>query len=238
MRVPNRNFIYGLGLLGIALVVCTLIARNAVLKARAYGSVITVTGAAVRPIRSDFAVWDGNLMASSTTLEAAYATLNQNGKALQQFLKSQGFADSAYQLGPVQIDRAMNREGMLTGYRLYQRVTLELADVDRVSQLAREASALIAKGVELTSQPPRYLFTGLENLKIEMIKAATENAKVRAQQLAETTGRKVGAPVSARVGVFQIRPRNSQEVSDYGINDVSSLDKEIVSTVSVAFQIE
>lgn len=238
MRVPNRNFVYGLGLLGLALIVCTLIARNAVLKARAYGSVITVTGAAMKPIRSDLAVWEGSLMASSTTLESTYAALTQNVKAIQQFLASQGFADSAYRFGPVQIDRTMNREGLLTGYRLFQHVTLELADVDRVSKLAGEASALIAKGVELTSRPPRYLFTGLENLKIEMIKAATENAKVRAQQLAETTGRQVGAPVSARVGVFQIRPRNSQDVSDYGINDVSSVDKEIVSTVSVAFQIE
>ena len=71
-----------------------------------------------------------------------------------------------------------------------------------------------------------------------MIKAATENAKLRANQLAQTTGSDIGAPVSARIGVFQIRPQYSQEVSDYGINDMSSIDKEIVSTVSVAFRIE
>lgn len=71
-----------------------------------------------------------------------------------------------------------------------------------------------------------------------MIKAATENAQLRARQLAESTGRRIGAPTSARVGVFQIRPRNSQEVSDYGVNDVTSIEKEIVCTVQATFLIE
>jgi hypothetical protein len=71
-----------------------------------------------------------------------------------------------------------------------------------------------------------------------MIRAATENAKLRAEQLAESTGKKVGAPRSARVGVFQIRPLHSQEVSGYGINDLSSIEKEIVCTVHISFMIE
>ena len=93
-------------------------------------------------------------------------------------------------------------------------------------------------GIEFECGSPRYIFTGLNPLKVEMIRAATENAKLRADQLARSTGRDVGAPVSARVGVFQIRPLHSQEVSDYGINDQSSIDKEIVCTVHINFLIE
>ena len=70
-----------------------------------------------------------------------------------------------------------------------------------------------------------------------MIKAATGNAKLRAEQLAGSTDMQVGAPRSASVGVFQIRPLRSQEVSDYGINDQSTIDKEIVCTVHINFQI-
>ena len=75
-------------------------------------------------------------------------------------------------------------------------------------------------------------------MKLEMIKAATENAKLRAEQLANTTGKKVGSPQTAKVGVFQIRPSHSQDVSDYGINDVRSIDKEIACTVHISFLID
>jgi uncharacterized protein len=40
---------------------------------------------------------------------------------------------------------------------------------------------------------------------------------------------------NARMGVFQITPRNSTEVSDYGINDTSSLDKDITAVVRLTF---
>ena len=115
---------------------------------------------------------------------------------------------------------------------------IELGDVDRIDKLAREASTLIEKGVMMESRSPQYLFTGLDTLKVEMIRRATENATLRATQLAESTGRKIGPPTSASVGVFQIRPQHSQEVSGYGMSDVSSIDKEIVSTVHIEFLIE
>jgi len=71
-----------------------------------------------------------------------------------------------------------------------------------------------------------------------MINAATENAKLRAEQLARTTDQSVGASTAARVGVFQIRSLHSQDVSSRGISDVTSIDKEIVSTVPIDSLIE
>jgi hypothetical protein len=41
-----------------------------------------------------------------------------------------------------------------------------------------------------------------------------------------------------RVGVFQITPRFSTEVADYGINDTSSRDKDITAVVRVTFALE
>ncbi|HOK40981.1 MAG TPA: SIMPL domain-containing protein, partial [bacterium] len=84
----------------------------------------------------------------------------------------------------------------------------------------------------------QYIYTKLEDIKLEMLKLATENAKMRATQIAGIVGKKIGMPISAESGVFQIRPRYSQEISDYGISDVSSIDKEIVTTVRVKFLFE
>jgi hypothetical protein len=40
------------------------------------------------------------------------------------------------------------------------------------------------------------------------------------------------------MGVLQITPAFSNEVSDYGINDVSSLQKDITGVVTVEFEVE
>jgi hypothetical protein len=207
-------------------------------KVKGFGQTIAVTGAAYKPITSDFGVWEGSISAPGTTLDAAYREIRRSMATTEVFLQAKGFTAQQYKVGSVQILRDYNREGDVVGFNLRQTVKLELTDVNRISTLAKEASTLIEQGVEINSHRPRYLFTGLDALKLEMIKAATENATLRAQQLAETTGRKVGAPTSARVGVFQIRPLHSQEVSSMGMSDVSSIEKEIDSTVHESFLFE
>jgi hypothetical protein len=49
---------------------------------------------------------------------------------------------------------------------------------------------------------------------------------------------KIGFLRSAKMGVFQITPITSTDVSDYGYNDTSSLDKKVMAVVSASFAIE
>ena len=225
-------------LLGLCLIACAFVVRSTLITMKGYGRTIQVTGSAVKPITSDFAIWEGNLTSSSLDLNGAYAKIKKDLSTTQSFLASEGFTAEQIQIGNVQVNRSFDREGRPSGYSLYQSIKIEIADVPRISSLALKASSLIEQGVELNAFAPRFLYTKLENEKIEMIRLATENARVRADQLASTTKMNVGSPLSARVGVFQIRPARSQEVSDYGINDMSSRDKEIVSTVNITFLIE
>jgi len=225
-------------IIGLSLILCAIIAGSTLVKIKGLGQTISVTGAGFKPIVSDFAVWEGRVSVSSPTLDTAYGELKEDLKIVERFLQKEGFVGSDYEIGTVSIMKTMNRDREVTGYNLVQTVKIEMADVDRITRIAKKSSSLIEGGVEFESRPPRYIFTGLEPLKLEMIKAATENAKMRAEQLAESTGKKVGAPRSARVGVFQIRPMHSQEVSDYGVNDQSSIEKEIVCTVHISFSIE
>lgn len=71
-----------------------------------------------------------------------------------------------------------------------------------------------------------------------MIAEATEDAKDRAEAIAKTTGNRIGTVRSAKTGVFQITSRHSTAVSDYGIYDTSSLEKDITAVVSVQFSLE
>jgi hypothetical protein len=78
----------------------------------------------------------------------------------------------------------------------------------------------------------------MAELKIEIQAEAAKDAMVRAQKIADATDRDLGPMRSARMGVLQITPKFSNAISDYGINDLSSIDKEIVGVVNASFQIE
>ncbi len=234
----HRGFILSSLILGLSLIACTLLIGSTFLRAKGLGQTISVTGAAYKPITSDFATWSGRVTTTAPTLAMAYAKLIEDLNVVQAFLRRQGFDEENYEVSTVAIRKVTNRDREIKEYNLSQSIRIELDDVERITRIAKESSSLIEKGIEFESMSPAYIFTGLNPLKLEMIKAATENAKLRAAQLAESTGRKVGTPRSARVGVFQIRPLHSQAVSDYGINDRSSIDKEIVCTVHINFTIE
>ncbi len=225
-------------IIGLTLIICTLLLGSILVKVKGLGQTIRVTGAAYKPIISDFALWEGRINVFAPSLDSAYAKIKTDMETVESFLADQGFSGGDYEMSSISISRRMNRDGGIIGYFLGQSVKFEMDDVDRITRLAKSSSALIEEGIEFESRPPRYIFTGLEPLKLDMIRAATENATLRAAQLAESTGREVGAPRAAQVGVFQIRPRHSQEVSDYGINDQSSIEKEIVCTVHISFLIE
>jgi uncharacterized protein len=61
---------------------------------------------------------------------------------------------------------------------------------------------------------------------------------VRAQQVASSTGSSIGSVRQARMGVMQITAADSNEVSDAGINDTSSLEKDITAVVNIGFAVD
>jgi uncharacterized protein len=126
----------------------------------------------------------------------------------------------------------------IIAYRLNQRVEISSGDVDKISQISREATELMNDGVEFQSFPPQYFYTKIADLKVSMLAGATKDAKNRAEQIAQNTGSNIGALKSAKMGVFQITPLYSTEVADYGINDTSSLEKEITAVVTCTFEMK
>lgn len=67
---------------------------------------------------------------------------------------------------------------------------------------------------------------------------AAKDAMMRAKKIAEATGSTLGSIREARMGVLQITPKNSTEISDYGMNDVSAIEKDITAVVNASFDLE
>jgi uncharacterized protein len=235
---------WGMIALAAGLVAASALTAGAVKNIRRGDDVIEVTGSAKRPIRSDVAVWRLSVTTPGATLQEASAALAAPTQRVLTFLRENAVADSVLTMGalnPEPVYRLLengNSTGEVVGYRVTQHFEVRSTDVNGVKALSQRADVLIREGVPVTSAAPEYLYTKLAEVRTQMLADATEDAHRRAEAIARSVGSEVGGVRSARMGVFQITPRNSTDVSDYGINDTSSLEKDITAVVRVSFAVD
>jgi hypothetical protein len=210
------------------------------------GNEITVTGSAKKRIKSDLIVWRVQIRASAPRLADAFAQINRDTTRVRAFLISKGVPET--QLVVSAIDTHINRKGSTTyddgeahqngpilGYDLQQEISVRSMDIDKVSAISREVTQLINEGILIESKKPEYLYTKLADIKVAILADAARDAKARAEQIADNTGSRIGALRNARMGVLQITPPDSTEVTGYGINDTTSLEKDVTAVVNLTF---
>ena len=228
----------------VAVVVSTYLARQSFEKVQLRGQTITVKGYAERKIVSDFAIWGASITTRDPDLAKAYKTLEGHRGAALQYLGRNGFAEPAVRQFTVSITKAYKRDeknnptNEIEYFVLSQSLQIDSTDVQKVAAVARGASDLINGGIELASDAPRFFYTKLDAMKLQMLGEASENSHQRAKQLiASGTGR-LGVLRSASQGVFQITDPLSTETSGDGENDTSSIDKIIKAVVTCEYAID
>jgi uncharacterized protein len=233
----------GMAALSVALVISSFIGASAIRKLKPPTDALSVTGSAKRPISSDYIIWRVSISSQQPTPQAAYQELKTRTERVQKYLQEKQVPNDVVKLNSIDtstVPEVINgREtGKTLAYRLNQRFEIRSNDVDRISKLSQQSTELINEGIPLVSEPPEYLYTQLAKLRIEMVAEATKDAKEGAEAIARSTGSKIGSVQSAQTGVFQITSRNSTEVSNSGIYDTSSVEKDITAVVSVKFAME
>jgi uncharacterized protein len=109
--------------------------------------------------------------------------------------------------------------------------------LDIVQAAATRLGELLERGIEIRAEPLAFISTDLEQAKLDALEAATAEAHRRAEILVKGLGGKLGHMRASSLGVYQITPRNSTDVSDYGINDTSSRLKDVTAVVSATFAV-
>lgn len=231
--------------IAVATIVASVILSGGFLKVTKFlREQISVTGSATKEIKSDYVVWRCDFARRDIDLKAAYKALKEDLGKVVAYLESKGVKNEEMGLSQVMTETVYRKSenGMdtsdIAGYRLTQYVEVKSGDVAKINKVSCESTELIDGGVQFTSYAPEYFYTKLDELKVEMLAMATENAKKRAESMAKATGNKIGFIRSAKMGVFQITPVTSTEVSDWGMNDTSSIDKKVMAVVTASFAIE
>lgn len=235
-------------IIGVAIVVSAVIISNAYTYKYRAQETIVVTGLGETEFSSDLIVWTGTLTAEAQNVEAGYAQIEANKKKVLAYIIAKGIPAEAvvFQFTNVNksYDPIYNASGnwagqRFSGYQLSQRFTLESTDVEKVENISREISSLIAQGVSIDAYEPSYFYTKLDDVKLDLIEKASADARVRAEKIATNAGTKIGKVSSARMGVFQITGANSnEEFSAGGSFNTSSRNKKARITMRVEYRVK
>ena len=206
---------------------------------------VNVTGSAYEIIKSDSGNIQFSLKVKHPTKSQAYAIAKQQLPKIKEYLKANGIdidkdveikaADGYYSYKTFANGYSSNQ---IDYYNYSQRIIVKSDDVNKIQKISLDITSLIDKGIDIEVISTDYSYSKISDLKIKLLKEATQDAKQRASAMLKATNNKVGKIDSVKMGVFQITPTESTDVSDMGINDTSTIDKKVTAVANVVFSIK
>lgn len=233
--------------LAAGMILSAMVCSWAFLRAKRLDQTIEVTGSFKKRIRSDLIIWRTSVISEAPSLADAYGKLTRDVEKVRAFLVANGLPAGQLVISAVETTtiRRGRREGYeeggealsgaVTGYHLKQSLGIRSTEMDKVTIVSRKVTELINQGILLESEAPQYLYTRLAEIKVEILAEAARDALARSQQIASSTGSRIGEMRSADMGVLQITAADSTEISGYGVNDTTSLEKDVTAVVHVRF---
>jgi hypothetical protein len=231
-------------ILGVALIVSAFTFGKLYYSAQSVNSKdsLSVTGSAKTRVTSDQAKLVISLSREAATpdLSPGYKNLAGDLAAAHAFLTKSGVADADVIESPATANQIYepNPTNGVTRYQLTQTLTLQSGDVAKVTEVSKNVPSLAKGGAVVSVQSLEYYYSKLPDLRVSLLTQAAQDAKARAEKIAEGTGRKIGGIQTASSGVVQVLAPNSVDVSDYGSYDTSSIDKDVMVSVKASFRLE
>lgn len=243
-------------ILGISLIITAIIVSWVVYYVKTYNNaVITVTGVAEKQVSSDVVKWHATITRqigpTSSDLKQGSAGMQSDMNTLLAYFNANGVTSSDISADPLNVTPMYQSQygvypgkigyssgDTLAGYSLSQNILIQSNDVNGATALAQKAPQyFLDKGIIFSSQPLEYYLSNnlLDSIRQQMLAAALSNAKDRAEAITNGVGASVGNLRSSSVGVTQITPVNSTEISSAGYYDTTSIDKLVTYLVHTTF---
>jgi len=235
--------------IGGAVVWAMSMLSGAIVRSRGADEMIRVTGSARKEIRSDFIIWSGRVAYRAPDIPTAYKLVKDGIQKSTKFLTDKGvdpaqIVTSSVTTSPVYETVRRNQDGytvdsqQISGYELSQTLEVRSNEVEKVDKLSREVTDLISTGVNFESYPPKFLYTKISEVKVEILAEAAKDARRRAEEIAKSSGTSLSDVRFARMSPLQITPLYSTEVTYDGQNDTTAVDKAITAIVTMGFGVK
>lgn len=205
---------------------------------------VSVKGLAEREVRSDLALWPLRFVATGSDLGPVERQIAIDNAKVRRFLEEKGIAAESIEVSRLEVTdlvaQAWRQGPVDERFIVAQTLMVRTGEVEKVEAAHRAIAELIGQGVVLSSEggmpsgEPVYLFTGLNDIKPDMIAAATRNAREAAEQFAADSGSRLGGIRRASQGVFQILPRD--QAPGMAAEQQVAKTVRVVSTVDYALE--
>lgn len=178
---------------------------------------VVVKGVSEREVEANIGFWPIKFVSTDDNLSQAQSKIKQSLKTVTKFLIDNGIDSSWIELQKLEVtDRLANQYGsgyVQSRYIITQSIIVRTEKPLLLKKASQKIGQLVDSGVVLASSygpesGPIYVFTGLNDIKPEMISEAITNAKMSASQFAKDSDSKLGGIKYANQGMFVILPRN------------------------------
>lgn len=232
----NISITMGALLLSIGVALAGYFVSNTLYNSKVALNTADVKGLAERRVKADKAYWSIHYTVTGNNKSAIpklYKDSESDQKKIITLLKSSGFSDNEIVPGVINYIkkefRDENQKLIEEKHSLVGEIEVQTSKVQLVSEVRSKLNRLIAQGIDVRNNAPAYHFTKLNEIKPAMLKEATKNARLAANEFATNAGIKVGGIRNARQGGFVIRDVGK----NYG--DTKKIEKDVRVVTNVTF---
>ena len=212
---------------------------NTLYKSRVALNTVTVKGLAERRVDADQARWKISYTVQDKNkdrIPELYSRAEEHKTKIVSYLKNGGILSDEISLGVIdythQEYRNDDKELVDELHTLTGIIEIETKRVESIKIVRSNLNELMIDGINLDNHSPQYKFTRLNAIKPEMLKEATQNARIAAAEFATNSGSEVGRIRSARQGGFTIIDAGET----YG--DTKKLKKDVRVVTTSEFYVE
>lgn len=216
----------GLSVLGF------LVGRSAI-EFKQFERSVTVKGLSEREYNADIVIWPIQFTAAGNSIEGLYSSIDSSTAEITSFLKAKGISPEEISLSsPAITDKLAQQYGGNEKpefrYTALQTVTVYSTNIDAVRSVMSSLSQLGKTGIVFTADnyqaQTEYLYSGLNQVKPEMIEEATRNAREVAEKFAADSDSSLGKIKRASQGQFSINPRDKNNPHIKTVRVVSTIE--------------
>ena len=193
--------------------------KSGIVKFKEMDRTVTAKGLCEKEVKADKVTWPLKFKALGNDPAELYDRIESNTQTVVSFLKANGLSDDEISIAPpAMVDQQANMsyssEQVRYRYKANCVVTVVSKNVDLVRKIVSNQAKLMRQGVTIVSNEydetsnVTYEFTGLNDIKPEMIAEATKNARKTAEQFASDSNSELGKIKTADQGQFSINDRD------------------------------
>lgn len=195
--------------------------------------IVTVKGLSEREVPADKVTWPLVYKELGNEPAEMYNRLATKNRQVIDFLKEKGISEneiseSAIQVSDRQAD-SYDQNNILYRYKATSVITVTSSQVELIRKIMLSQSELMKMGIALITEEygtntVKYEFTGLNEIKPDMIEESTKNARATAEKFAKDSDSKLGKIRKASQGQFSIDNRDANTPYIKRIRVVSTIE--------------